>query len=138
MAGMSDVESSADEPESTADRAGRGCLFGFIGLVAVVVLAIVVPLALAMAGVWDDDDWEPTPDQAIRMCEESLSEKLKAPSTAEFSGQSATSTGSDAWAVSGEVDAQNGFGAMVRSSWACDMRWDSADEIWRGSATLIE
>ena len=60
---------------------------------------------------------------------------LKAPSTAEFpwgiDEYSIASLGDGRWKVSSYVDAQNGFGAMVRSRWNVTLR-----ENENGSVTL--
>lgn len=53
-------------------------------------------------------------------CEERVKNSLKSPSTADFSG--VTTTGSGPYSVTGDVDSQNGFGAMVRSSFSCSVR----------------
>lgn len=56
---------------------------------------------------------------SIGFAEYTIKELLKSPSTAEFSGTKAyeLSDQKDVWAVNGYVDSQNGFGAMIRSSW---------------------
>jgi hypothetical protein len=48
-----------------------------------------------------------------------IKDLLKSPSTAEFSKTKAyeLSDQKDVWVVNGYVDSQNGFGAMIRSSW---------------------
>ncbi len=60
---------------------------------------------------------------------------LKAPSTAKFAWSvdeySIDSLGSGRWKVSSYVDAQNGFGSMIRSRWDVTLR-----ENEDGSATL--
>src|SRR5579871_6739632 len=43
---------------------------------------------------------------------------LKAPSTADFHSLRATKQG-DVWTVAGSVDAQNSFGATIRSDFVC-------------------
>lgn len=140
MGGMTEgVEKAADEEESEGDPTARRFLFGCLGVIAVILLVILVPLVLALAGVWDNDrEWKPTSTQAAETCEGWVSEKLKSPSTAEFSSERESSTGTNSWTITGTVDAQNSFGAMIRAEWACDVRWDTASEQWLGSATLIE
>lgn len=49
-----------------------------------------------------------------------VEDRLKAPSTADFCSYSemdATYLGNDRWKVTGYVDAENSFGAMVRQNW---------------------
>ena len=71
--------------------------------------------------------------EAKDSCHEWVKEKLKSPATAEFSGDSVTGTGGD-YAIAGNVDSQNGFGAVVRTAWTCTVRLDG--DTWRGSATV--
>lgn len=51
---------------------------------------------------------------AISQCEGEVKERLKAPSTAKFESNA---TGGGPWTVTGTVDAENSFGAMIRSSY---------------------
>ncbi len=50
-------------------------------------------------------------------CETMVKNHLKSPSTAQFSNE--TETGFDPIAITGHVDSENGFGAMLRSSFHC-------------------
>ena len=58
------------------------------------------------------------------VCEDFVKDRLKAPSTADFPSYSDyTITGSgDDYTVEGYVDAENGFGAMIRTDWTCTVR----------------
>lgn len=62
-----------------------------------------------------------------------IKELLKSPSTAEFTKTKAyeLTDQKDVWVVNGYVDSQNGFGAMIRSSWEVqlDYRDGKAGEI---------
>ncbi len=98
----------------------------------------------------------PTPDigddiMAEIMCQNFVEERLKSPSTAEFGGwledwdeavfieaETASELGVDTtnlrnlgvWVVKGQVDAQNSFGAMIRSEYICVMDYDKNNEVW--------
>lgn len=91
---------------------------------------------------------------AEMMCQEFVKKKLKAPSTADFGGlfddrsQAVFMTIEQAeavvsaefikklhnpdgvWGVTGSVDAQNSFGAMLRSDYTCVLDYDPADDKW--------
>jgi hypothetical protein len=71
---------------------------------------------------------------AERACERYVAAQLKAPSTAEFTDTEATGIGAQR-TVSGSVDAQNGFGAMIRSSFTCDVEL-TQDEATVADATI--
>jgi hypothetical protein len=55
---------------------------------------------------------------AYNACKTFVKDKLRAPSTAKFADHSVTHTGSE-YTVTGSVDAQNGFGAQIRSTYTC-------------------
>lgn len=57
-------------------------------------------------------------------CREAVERKLKAPTTAKFPyyQQFSAYRDGDGYSVSGYVDAQNSFGAMIRTSFSCQMR----------------
>lgn len=87
---------------------------------AVVLFALVVVVRIALsAGDGKDDDYNSnTSYEAIARCREAIKERLNAPSTAEFQS---TATGSATWTVVGTVDAENGFGAKIRSDYQCSV-----------------
>ncbi|EYR62157.1 hypothetical protein N866_11165 [Actinotalea ferrariae CF5-4] len=88
-----------------------------------------------LAGGGNDGPEPPTDFEARAQCETWLLDQLRAPSTADFSDVEVTG-GPASWEVEGSVDAENGFGAMLRSRWTCDIRLDG--DTWRGRATLLE
>lgn len=87
---------------------------------AAVTLGAVIIVLAAFAGsraAWSS--WR-EPDRAIDACEGYVSDGLKAPSTAEFGEASVRKeAGGDVYAVTGTVDSQNGFGAMIRNRYEC-------------------
>lgn len=60
-----------------------------------------------------------SPEVAIRNCKAAVLEELKAPATARFG--SASYDPVQEWAVIGDVDAQNSYGALVRGTFGCKM-----------------
>ncbi len=72
--------------------------------------------------------------EAFVMCEDPVKAQLRAPSTAEFPstrapGVSARHLGEGVYSVRGFVDSQNGFGAMLRTSWTCEIA-ENANQTW--------
>jgi hypothetical protein len=62
----------------------------------------------------------PLDERAVAMCEAVVSNGLKSPASAKFSAvtpllQETSGT------VSGDVDSQNGFGALIRNHWECSV-----------------
>lgn len=75
-----------------------------------------------------------------------IKQRLKAPSTADFGGifgdyqdprDCVTRQGTNLFSVQGWVDAQNAFGAKVRSDFSLKIRYDPDKETWFGSEILI-
>ena len=64
--------------------------------------------------------------QAVKQCEEFAKQRLKAPSTASFDLE-ATGSG-PSYTVTGTVDAENSFGAKMRSNITCKIRLDEDTE----------
>lgn len=119
------------EAQGGSGGAAKGCLW-------IVALVIGLPAACTAAlslGGGGGDNWSPTPAEARSVCEGWVKDKLKSPATADFTDGATTGSGGT-YTVGGEVDSQNSFGALVRSSWSCDVRYDSAAGEWRGSARL--
>ncbi len=84
--------------------------------------AAVAVALLAVAGCGGSD--EPDNFDAYKACENWVAERLRAPSTADFSGVARSEiTRTDiGYDVAGYVDSQNGFGAQIRSEFTCQMR----------------
>ena len=66
-------------------------------------------------------------------CEQAVKNRLRAPKTAEFAGSWLTKTefvkdlGGGKFEMRSYVDAQNGFGAMVRNNFVCEIHFTSRD-----------
>jgi hypothetical protein len=58
-------------------------------------------------------------DADLKLCEDAVKGRLKAPATAQFSGFEQEELDARLTAVRGSVDSENGFGAMIRSSFKC-------------------
>lgn len=91
------------------------------------------------------------------MCQKFVSDKLKAPSTAEFGDYQNDyialakaklaldeATMNDIrnpdgiWRIAGALDSENGFGAMIRSEYTCILDHDLADDTWRALAVDVQ
>lgn len=73
----------------------------------------------------------PAPEEAVKdACQSAVTARLKAPSTATFAdGQIATDDGEGNWTVRGRVDAQNSFGAMLRTYYTCTVEYRDKDDV---------
>lgn len=96
-------------------KGGLGLLWGCVGcaVLPVVIFAVVTIVGL----VTPDEPYDSNNEyEAIAQCEDRVEDLLKAPATAEFDS---SAVGSGTWTVTGTVDAENGFGAMIRSDFQC-------------------
>jgi len=71
---------------------------------------------------------------AFVMCQRPVTQRLRSPSSAKFPtittpGARSVHAGGGRYIVDGFVDAQNGFGAMLRSKWECEIK-ENADKTW--------
>ncbi len=58
-------------------------------------------------------------DADVSLCEEAVTNRLKSPATAVFSDFQKDELDGRLTVVRGNVDSENGFGAMIRSSFKC-------------------
>ncbi len=70
---------------------------------------------------------------AAVMVQDAVKTRLKAPSTADFPLATArvSHLGECKFLVMGPVDAQNGFGAMLRNTYMATIQYDPKDETWQ-------
>jgi hypothetical protein len=102
----------------TQKKKPTGCL-GCLG----VIVAVAVGLTIIFSVIGANRSAHPTDEdkqaESQVACEDVVKKNLKAPSTASFSNETATGTGG-AYTVTGDVDSQNGFGAMIRNHFTCE------------------
>jgi hypothetical protein len=99
---------------------GNGVFLTCLGCAAVPVLIFAVVWVIgAVSGPKEYD--ANNRYEVIAQCEARIKDMLKSPSTAQFDTDA---TGSGTWTVTGTVDSENGFGAMVRSSFGCTVKVD--------------
>lgn len=93
--------------------------------------AVMIVLALSpWLGSCSSEPDAPDEYGARDVCEQFVEKRLKAPATAEFENTATTQAG-DEWTVEGDVDAENGFGALIRNHYVCTVRpTDAAGANW--------
>jgi hypothetical protein len=102
---------------TTSRRPGSRALWAGAAVVAV---ALVFGAIVAFSRLGGEAVADPR-QEAERACtEEYVPGELKAPATAQFSDVASTREGDSGYiTVTGAVDAQNGFGALIRMSFKC-------------------
>lgn len=80
-------------------------------------------LVLVCAMGCSSEPYDPNnPSEAEAQCKGFADKRLKAPATADYELTASQSTGQ--WTVTGTVDAENGFGAKVRSDVMCELHFE--------------
>lgn len=114
-----------DHPEPVEDKRQLS------PVVFVIILAVVLCIAV---GVITSSFKRPDRADAIGAyvaCKQFIEGGLKAPSTAVFASQSQsdiTNTGDGSFRVNSYVDAQNSFGAMIRTDFTCTVKYEGGDQ----------
>lgn len=57
------------------------------------------------------------------VCRDFIEDRLKSPASADFSDEDATHVRGRVWTVTGAVDSENSFGAMIRNTYSCTVRY---------------
>lgn len=97
---------------SAGGKGKLGC--GAIAAIVVAAIAVVIVGLFVIAGLSGGGNEKA---KAVAACEGEVKARLKAPSTARFSSGVSGSDGD--YTVAGQVDAENSFGATVRSTYTC-------------------
>ena len=87
-----------------------------ISMIMIAAILILTTLLLCACGESSNKT-----ESAAKVCaQKAVTDALKSPSTAKFckyTEMTATNLGGDRWKVTGYVDAQNSFGAVIRQNW---------------------
>jgi hypothetical protein len=90
----------------------------------IIVIVIIFVIAGAMGGSdSSSDDHDIQQSTAKDVCHDAVKAQLRSPATADFGGEEVTQEGSHI-NVTGYVDSENGFGALLRSDFDCDTKVD--------------
>lgn len=102
------------------------------GCLALVLIAVILTLGLAMCGRSSNPDSSVTSSNVdeglvrvrfVRVCHEIISDQLKAPASAEWRNgldeDEAITVSGDNLSLNSYVDAQNSFGALLRTNFTC-------------------
>ncbi len=123
------VGSDSKEPVGTSGKRWPWIVGAVVG---VTILASVI----SSGGDDKADAGSGRSSDAKYVCEKSVKDQLKAPATAKFTGATATLGAGDRWTVTGSVDSQNSFGALVRTAYTCSAIHGTG-ENWRTKSILL-
>jgi hypothetical protein len=114
---------SAQSLPQPSPLSGGAIAWIVLGCLAV-LLIIIVGISALSSGATDTSQGS---GWAISECEKVVRDSLKSPTTATFSS---TAKGKDSdWVVTGTVDSENSFSAMVRSDYKCTIRPTKDDMV---------
>lgn len=119
------TDSATGEPSPAATR------WGWSGLVLIGLALLAIGNLTTVDG--DVNGEAPTADTARVRCEDFVTERLKAPDTADFALPTVSGSGRSTWTVSGAVAVTNDAGAVVRVDYKCTVHGDSS-----GQWSLVE
>jgi hypothetical protein len=79
-------------------------------------------------------------EMAVVQCQNYAKDRLRSPSTADFPwlDHAVVPRGNETYLVKSYVDAQNGFGAIVRNDYICEIRYIGGDATDQGHWSLID
>jgi hypothetical protein len=111
------------KPEPSKGAQTAGTVLG-VGCLGIVVIMIFVSLQGGSSSTPTKGDRY----GAYDVCQKFVSMRLRAPGSAKFpsltaDGVKATDLGDGRYSVNGYVDSQNGFGALLRMTFACEVNW---------------
>lgn len=123
-------------------RSGTGWIIllttvALLGVLFVVIQSLDLKDDIAPVAITDSDG---TAGGAYIDCRDAVKLRLKAPASADFPGAGSatiTHTGKN-WFVSSYVDAQNGFGAQIRSEWTCTATHTGSNNFRINSVNISE
>lgn len=121
-----------DAAAAKQKQQGVGCL------VIILVIGGLIAIGALFGGSDDDEtDADDLRYAAFEVCKDFVSDKLASPGTAVFRNYfeddgevSVTGTGSPTFVVRSSVDSENGFGALLRTDFVCEVGQAGGDQ-WR-------
>ena len=106
-----------------------------------IVLVLIIGAANGPKTRTDEPAREPANYLAVAMCQQFAVKQLKAPATAKFGPSSSWQVrhekGTMAYTTTGYVDAQNVFGALIRSVVSCDMVFNGG-KLWTANKVEVD
>lgn len=121
------------------------------GIIILLILAIILACFCGLLAtgllVSEDESTGASPIRASIMCENIIESQLVAPSTAEFASYNEqqiwtlgknSGTYENAYRVRGYVDAQNSFGAKIRTYYTCDISYNGGEWTDMRNWTLLD
>lgn len=134
--GLAPPSGAAEAAPSSPAKVGCGCLV-LLGVLAMLASLVMNPVAPGGSSSQANEDHS---TMAFIQCKDFVSQRLRAPGTADFPflDFQVEKTGSNEFLVRSYVDAQNGFGAKLRSNWLCKIRFNGGEDADRKNWSLLE
>lgn len=138
------INTSQSGPRSTPvpSKKKNNNLLIFTIVVSLIACGCIAIVIFAWQSGGSNNSTQVDGTEANIMCQQLVTDRLKAPSTAKFSDFTNTQVYNiqgqpNTFRAIGYVDAQNSFGAMLRSNYTCDIRYNSGEWADIRNWTLI-
>lgn len=92
-------------------------------ILGVISIGIIIAVAVDNGSSSGSTDGPPT-DTIKSNCHDAVNAELTAPATAHYHNEHLNKTNDGGWSLVGNVDSENGFGALLTSTFACDTDFD--------------
>ena len=102
---------------------------GFLVIAIPTLIALFVVFSWVIVTVFPVSKESKMPSEAKLQCRAAITSLLRSPRSANFNDDDATSPSKGVYKVRGTVDAQNAFGAEVRSTFGCDYEADASGSL---------
>jgi hypothetical protein len=111
------------KPSTGAATVGKALAVGCLGFIALMII-----MSLQDGG--SSSSKQGSTAGAYDVCQKFVTDRLRAPGSARFpsitaDGVQSTDLGDGRYSVRAYVDSQNGFGALLRMTFACEVNWQS-------------
>lgn len=109
--------------------------------IAGVILILGFVLFILLSSGKTDNNAQISNRTVYEYAKETVISKLKAPATAQFPARDMvkiTNLSSNNWQITGYVDSQNAFGALIRTYYECDIKVNQVTQTFSGSVIFVE
>jgi hypothetical protein len=135
---MSTPQTPDEDATKKPQKEARGCLWAFLGVMALPLVLFVS----CMAGASGGHESSPTGEEwaVLDTCHEAVEKSLKDPDSAQYDTETATMKsshdGGASWEASGTVRAKNSFGGYAANTYTCTVSYTQTGEQYTANAVI--
>lgn len=106
-------------PNAAGPRQGKGSAVKYSVLGGIGALIVLGAIINASSGSSNSGSNSGTKHTVKAACQTAIKSELRAPATAHFHDEVVAQTTDGQWSDTGQVDSENGFGALLTSTFVC-------------------